>query len=222
MAAQQQRIVAPARTDLDVTNYESVVNALRHWRPDVVIHCAAVVGRRECDTDPAKAELVNVVGTRNVTLACRNFGTKLVFISTAAVFDGLSGNYTETDSPNPKYLYAMTKLEAERIAATANHLIIRTDFFDPERFKYEAVFSDHFCSKEPSPTVARKILAAIKKEITGILHIGGQRMTLFDALRPYFSNIRPISIIESSMPDFPRDLSLSSNHFIKEHNVCEY
>lgn len=223
MAAQQQRIVAPARTELDVTSYESVLNAMRHWRPDVVIHCAAVVGRKECDKDPVKAELVNVAGTRNITLACRNIGTKLVLISTAAVFDGLSGNYTETDSPNPKYFYAMTKLEAERIAATtANHLIIRTDFFDPEGFKYEAVFADHFCSKEPSPTIARKILVAIKKGMIGILHISGQRMTLFEVLRPYFSNIKPISIIESTMPDFPRDLSLSSNQFNKEHNVCEY
>jgi len=215
MAAQQHRIVAPARKELDVTSYESVLNAMRHWRPDVVIHCAAVVGRKECDKDPVKAELVNVDGTRNVALACRHFETKLVFISTAAVFDGLCGNYSETDSPNPKYLYAMTKLEAERIATIANHLIVRTDFFDPEGFKYEAVFADHFCSKEPSPAIARKILAAIKKGMTGILHIGGQRMTLFDALRPYFSNIKPISILESTMPDFPRDLSLSSNQFNK-------
>jgi dTDP-4-dehydrorhamnose reductase len=207
-------IFAPTRAEMDITNYDSVLKVARVFRPHIVIHSAALVGRRECDADPRLADEVNVVGTRNMMLACKELNAKLVFISTAAVFDGKKGNYSERDEPNPQYLYAETKLKAEKaVLESKNHLIIRTDFFDPTRFKYDEVFTDHFCSKEPTPVIAKKILWAMESGARGSIHIGGPRRSLFDVLSFFFPRIKPIRISESSMPDFPRDLSLSTESF---------
>jgi dTDP-4-dehydrorhamnose reductase len=201
---------------MDIINHDSVIAALRFFQPRVVIHSAAIVGRRECEADPLCTEQVNVAGTRNVMFACKELKSKLVFISTAAVFDGKNGNYSESDAPNPQYLYAETKLRAEMIVSELeNHLIIRTDFFDPLKFKYDKVFSDHFCSKEPVSVIARKVLQAVAVGATGIVHIGGPRKSLYEILMPFFPNLKPIKISESSMPDFPRDLSLSTEKFSK-------
>jgi hypothetical protein len=105
---------------------------------------------------------------------------------------------------------------AEKIVQRLDdHLIIRTDFFDPLAFKYRDVFDDHFCSKESTTIVSAKILDAVGRGIKGVIHLGGARQTLFQILRPTFPNIRPISISESSMPDFPRDLSLRSVTYVK-------
>ena len=202
---------APGHAELDVTNNEAVWRLLKLCRPRVVIHSAALVGRAECQDNKEQAEQVNICGTRNFMLACKEFKAKLVFISTAAVFDGNQGNYVEDDKPNPQYFYAQTKLFAETIVRELeDHLIIRTDFFDPTSFKYDQVYSDHYCSKEPTAIIAKKILAAIDAGATGVKHIGGPRRVLYEILRPFFPSIRPIKIENSSMPDFPRDLSLAS------------
>ena len=199
---------------MDITNYKAVLETAKLLRPRVVVHSAAIVGRKECEADRARAEEVNVGGTRNIVLACKEVRAKLVFISTAAVFDGRKGNYSERDIPNPQYLYAETKLKAEKVVLELeDHLTVRTDFFEPAKFKYEEVFTDHFCSKEPTPVIAEKILLAIEMGIGGFIHLGGQRKSLYNVLRPFFPSIKPIAISESSMPDFPRDLSLSTGRF---------
>jgi dTDP-4-dehydrorhamnose reductase len=196
---------------MDITNYRSVLKLTKLYQPRVVIHSAALVGRAECQANKEQAVRVNICGTRNIMWACKEAKVKLVFISTAAVFDGNKGNYFEDDKPNPQYFYAETKLIAETIVLELeDQLIIRTDFFDPATFKYQEVYSDHYCSKEPTRITARKILKAIDMGATGVMHIGGSRRILYDILRPFFPSIRPIMIENSRMPDFPRDLSLAS------------
>jgi dTDP-4-dehydrorhamnose reductase len=199
---------------MDITNYDNVIEIVRFFQPRLIIHSAALVGFRETEKEPRLTRQVNVLGTQNLVLACKKFGTKFVFISSAAVFDGKKGYYTEHDTPNPQYLYAQTKLDAETIVSDLDdHLIIRTDFFDPLKSKYDNVYIDHFCSKEPTTVIARKIFRAIELDLSGIIHIGGPRRSLYDLLKPIFPNISPIRIIDSSRPDFPRDLSLSSEMF---------
>jgi dTDP-4-dehydrorhamnose reductase len=207
-------IFAPGRHEMDVSNYEALRETIKNFQPRIVIHSAALVGKKECEADPQRAEQVNVTGTRNVMLACKESKAMLVFISTAAVFDGKKGTYSEDDVPKPQYLYAETKLRAEKIVSKLeNHLIIRTDFFDPMKFKYDGVFTDHFCSKEPTAAIAKKVLHSIKIGTKGLLHLGGARGSLYDILKPFFPSITPIRISDSSMPDFPRDISLSSKVF---------
>jgi len=49
-----------------------------------------------------------------VANACRSLGARLVYLSTAAVFDGQKPTpYIETDLPNPANLYGRTKLAGE-------------------------------------------------------------------------------------------------------------
>lgn len=203
-------IIAPSHTEMDITDWRTVLKVTELLRPSVIIHSAALVGRGECEANREQAIQVNIQGTRNVVLACQETNTKLVFISTAAVFDGEKGNYSEDDKPNPRYFYAETKLVAEGVVLElADSLIIRTDFFDPNGFKYQQVYSDHYCSKESTRVIARKTLQAVHAGTTGVKHIGGPRQILYDILRPYFPRIRPVTIRNSSMPDFPRDLSLA-------------
>jgi dTDP-4-dehydrorhamnose reductase len=204
-------MLAPSHVEMDITNYRAVLKLAKLYRPRVVIHSAALVGRAECQANKKQAVQVNICGTRNILLACKETKAKLVYISTAAVFDGKKGNYFEDDKPNPQYFYAETKLVAEAIVVELDdHLIIRTDFFDPAQFKYQDVYSDHYCSKEPTRIIAKKIVKAIDVGATGVKHIGGPRRILYDILRPFFPSISPITIRKSSMPDFPRDLSLAS------------
>jgi len=76
-----------------------------------VLHAAAWTDVDGAEADPAGAELVNVVGTRNVAA----LGAPVVYFSTDYVFDGAKREpYLESDEPGPVSVYGRTKLEGEQ------------------------------------------------------------------------------------------------------------
>jgi dTDP-4-dehydrorhamnose reductase len=96
---------ARTREQLDVTRPLDLVTDCY-----LVLHAAAWTDVDGAEADPAGAEAVNVVGTRNVVA----LGAPVVYFSTDYVFDGRKGEpYVESDEPNPLGAYARTKLAGE-------------------------------------------------------------------------------------------------------------
>ncbi|MGE5272508.1 MAG: dTDP-4-dehydrorhamnose reductase [Verrucomicrobiota bacterium] len=78
---------------------------------DLVLHAAAWTNVDGAEADPVEAELVNVIGTRNVVAG----GAPVVYFSTDYVFDGTKREpYVESDEPRPESVYGRTKLAGER------------------------------------------------------------------------------------------------------------
>jgi len=103
--------------DLDITDAGATRRIIGGARPDIVVHAAALTDTRLCEDDPDLAHRVNGLGTRNVSLACRDAGAALVYVSTNEVFDGLKGEpYVGSDRPNPINAYGRSKLEGEEQA----------------------------------------------------------------------------------------------------------
>lgn len=100
-------------------------------QPDWVIHCAALANLELCEEHPTLAWELNTEIPRNLAILCRKGGARLLQVSTDAVFDGQTGNYSEEDSPNPLSTYAKSKLEAEYAVAEANPdaIIARVNLF---------------------------------------------------------------------------------------------
>jgi dTDP-4-dehydrorhamnose reductase len=99
---------------LDVTQQRDVEALVGSGNFDICVHAAAVRDLEACEDDVRTAMTVNVHGTRNVAEACRRAGTRLVYISTDHVFDGLPRtSYTENDEPRPLQVYGFTKLGGE-------------------------------------------------------------------------------------------------------------
>lgn len=109
---------------LDKTDRENVFKTIEEFSPDWVIDTAAYHSVDGCETDRELCRLVNVEGTKNIVDACREYGCRLVFVSTDYVFDGVKGFYTEEDEPNPLNYYGLCKLEAEKIVAKLDEYII--------------------------------------------------------------------------------------------------
>ena len=101
-------------SDLDITNKENCDSVFNKEKPDFCINAAAYTAVDKAESEPEKAELINVIGAKNLAEACKNFNAKLIHISTDFVFDGSKNSpYNETDLPNPKGVYGQTKLEGE-------------------------------------------------------------------------------------------------------------
>jgi len=54
----------PTHKEMDVSNSEFVNKVILSYKPDLLIHAAAMVGIRECEENKEKARLTNVDGTK--------------------------------------------------------------------------------------------------------------------------------------------------------------
>jgi dTDP-4-dehydrorhamnose reductase len=96
--------------DWDVTQLPPRALLGGPMQPALVLHAAAYTAVDAAESDPDRAEAVNVLGTRNAVL----LGAPLVYYSTDYVFDGTKGEpYVESDEPRPLSVYGRTKLAGE-------------------------------------------------------------------------------------------------------------
>jgi dTDP-4-dehydrorhamnose reductase len=102
--------------DVDLGDGSSLESALRDFAPDAVLHAGAVTDVDGCERDPDLAWRVNVTATEQASRACRAVRARLVAVSTDYVFDGKRGCYVETDTANPRGVYAVTKRAGEDAA----------------------------------------------------------------------------------------------------------
>lgn len=99
---------------LDVRDHAHVARTFEQFKPDIVLHLAAETDLEFCESHPDIAEQTNSLATEAIAKLCEQYSAKLVYISTAGVFDGMkSGFYTEADQPKPIMVYGRTKYEGE-------------------------------------------------------------------------------------------------------------
>jgi dTDP-4-dehydrorhamnose reductase len=116
---------------LDITDPKMITDTVARTEPDCIINCAAMASVDECERQPALAQSINAVGPGILAEAAQKIGSRLVHVSTDAVFDGLYGGYLEDSPPHPINIYALTKLEGEKNVANYNqdYVILRTNFY---------------------------------------------------------------------------------------------
>ncbi len=111
---------ALAHRDLDVTDDAQVTDAIQRIKPEVIINAAAYNDVDGAEDHPTTALNVNAFAVRALAMAAAPLGATLVHYSTDFVFDGTaSAPYHETDRPNPRSVYAASKLLGEWFADTA-------------------------------------------------------------------------------------------------------
>ena len=114
---------------LDVRDYWNVDYYFRKRENDFdyVIHAGAVTRPMVIHEDnPTLSIKTNIVGTANVVMACEKYKKKIIYISTDYVYDGISGNFKETDCMKPFTKYGWSKLGGEcAVQMYDNHLILR-------------------------------------------------------------------------------------------------
>jgi dTDP-4-dehydrorhamnose reductase len=114
--ADRNRLSQDTDVLVDIADRTQVNSALRKLRPDCVLLLAAISDVDRCEREPEHAWAVNLHGVENVANACAQTGSRLLFTSTGAVFDGRKIGYVESDPVSPVSVYAQTKAAAESVA----------------------------------------------------------------------------------------------------------
>lgn len=100
---------------IDITSSEDVHGLFGEIRPSAVVNLAAISDIDRCEREQTRALAVNVQGAEKVAAECAKLLSRLVFLSSAAVFDGCQHGYREDDPPSPLSVYGQTKVQAEMV-----------------------------------------------------------------------------------------------------------
>lgn len=180
-----------AARQVDLTDLSAVRELWAGAAPDVVVHAAALTSIETCEEHPDLARRLNADVTEEVARQCRDRGTRLLHVSTDAVFDGSDGPYSEADATGPLSVYGQTKLEAEGrcLDACPDALVARVNFFgwsaggdrSLAEFFITALragrpvggFTDVLFSPLYQRDLGDLLMAAVETRITGVRHAGG-------------------------------------------------
>lgn len=114
LARQEIPFTGVSSSDCDIADERAVQSLFERVRPDAVIHCAAYTKVDLAEDEPERCWAVNVDGTRNIALACRNSGAKLLYVSTDYVFPGTGEQpYSPMSPTGPLNVYGRSKLAGE-------------------------------------------------------------------------------------------------------------
>jgi dTDP-4-dehydrorhamnose reductase len=122
-------VTAFGREELDVTDDGAVAETIDALHPDAIVNAVAYNDVDGAEDHPVEALNGNAFAVRALARAAQRTGAALVHYSTDFVFDGTASRpYTEADPPNPRSVYAASKLLGEWFAADpSRHYVLRVE-----------------------------------------------------------------------------------------------
>lgn len=173
--------------DFDITDKTATAEYIKKYNPDAVVHCAAYTAVDRAEDDPDTCFKVNVTGSGNIALACKEIDAKMLYVSTDYVYGGDGeAPFEPTDKVNPQSVYGSTKLGGEQavIENLSRYFIVRTSWvfgingnnFVKTMLRLGAeremlnVVDDQIGSPTYTPDLARLICDLIVTDKYGIYH----------------------------------------------------
>jgi dTDP-4-dehydrorhamnose reductase len=113
---------------IDIINEKKLKEILLETEPNVIINTAAMTQVDDCEGDRKACDLLNVSVVEWLGEISEKIEAHLIHLSTDFIFDGIKGNYKETDVPNPLSYYGVSKLKSEEVLINSkiSYTILRT------------------------------------------------------------------------------------------------
>ncbi|KKS90141.1 MAG: hypothetical protein UV65_C0020G0003 [Parcubacteria group bacterium GW2011_GWF2_43_11] len=140
----------------DITKKEKLKKRLAKFKPETIIHLAAVHFIPHCNENPIKTTLVNVSGTQILLeIALKKNIKNFLFASSAAVYQPKMRPHKEKDHLEPIDIYGISKKSAEEIVKFYGE---NTNL----RFIILRIFNVYGLNN-PNPHIIPRLLSQIKK-----------------------------------------------------------
>lgn len=222
-----KRAIGCDREEFDLSNPDSIHDAVRRYRPQVVINCGAYTAVDKAETEPELCNTINASAVAAFAQACQQLEAVLVQISTDYVFGAepsVRSPWEESAEPAPQGQYAKSKWRGEQAAATApDHLIVRTcglygggpnhvSFVEKmlqlgEQRTHLRVVDDQHCTPSLVDDVAAAVLQLLESKRRGVFHVVNDGATTWNEFAKeifrivgYNVQVDPISTAEFNAP----------------------
>ena len=152
------------KTELDITNMANCKKLISTFKPDWVINAAAYTNVDKAEVEKERCFEVNCDGPRIISEILKDFGGRLLQISTDYVFDGESKKPYQEDSPLcPINKYGESKAYGEDAirkiyGETNNYLILRTSWLmGPHKKNFLKTMLDFHAKKNEISVVSDQL-----------------------------------------------------------------
>ncbi|MCD0488413.1 SDR family oxidoreductase [Pedobacter sp. MC2016-14] len=182
--------------EMDILNAQNVREVVERYKPDAIIHTAAMTNVDTAHDHREEADCLNVESVATLIAICAEHNIQLVHLSTDFIFDGADGPYDELAAPNPLSYYGQTKLKAEELIKTSGikWAILRTILVYGivndmsrsnivlwakgalEKGKPINVVNDQFRMPTLAEDLADCCLLAVEKDAYGVYNASGKDM----------------------------------------------
>lgn len=206
--AQGHYVFTPSKLACNITRKTHVEIAVI-VRPDIIVNCAGIIPPRT-ESEPGLADSVNHLGAKLLAQVCYKHNIRLVHISTDAVFSGEFAPYDEERTPSPVNSYGVSKFKGERaVSAECPALILRPAFRHDGPWPFPTAFTDAYRSSVwLSQLLPDMVSAILMPDLTGILHMGGPRRSVYDTAREVSPGVLPGKLEDFKGWRIGRDLTL--------------
>jgi dTDP-4-dehydrorhamnose reductase len=231
----------PKSVLLDITNKAAIEQYIEENQPASLIWLSGSKDVRKCELDSEFSYQLNSRPVESLVKSIEKVSpdTKVIYISTDYVFDGIKGYYHDNDICNPVTNYGRSKLIAEKILQSSNvdYLILRTSaiMIENKGFlgwllsqlrsgKIVDLFSNTYFSPTPIELLNQVIAGYIVMPSFGkkIVHMAGPRISRFQfgldlvetlGIKP--SQIRNV-LADFGSSTFQQDLSLITSKELQQ------
>ncbi|WP_415034356.1 dTDP-4-dehydrorhamnose reductase [Azonexus sp.] len=125
-------VIAWGRESCDMADTAGLAARVQALAPQIIVNATAYTAVDKAESEPELAYAINAEAPRQLALAARNCGAKLVHYSTDYVFSGTKTSaYDEDDTPAPRSVYGQSKRAGEEAiqgVAGAQSVIFRTSW----------------------------------------------------------------------------------------------
>jgi len=172
------KLIFLSKKQLNILDVNSIEKAIKKYKPKRLIHCAGLSRPMEIHkSNISKSIDLNIIGTANITKICEKYNVKLIYFSTGYVYEGIKGNYKESDGVKPFNNYGLSKLGGEcAVAMYKNSLILRISMTE-KPFLHQKAYTNiksNFLFHEDLVKILPKILNQ-----KGILNVGGKAQSIY-------------------------------------------
>lgn len=202
--------LTPTKKQADVRDYWKLDSYFYEYQNDFdsVVHAGAITRPMVAhENNPSLSIQTNIIGTSNVVLMCERYNKKIIYISTDYVYEGLNGNYKETDAIKPFTKYGWSKLGGEcAVKMLDNHLILRMGM-NKKPFPHPKALKDMIKSLiyvEDAAKVTLKLLGE-----NGVINVGGKAQSVYDFVKEENPNVEPIYLKDISDVNMATDCSMN-------------
>jgi dTDP-4-dehydrorhamnose reductase len=122
----------------DLTDLDGIADTVRTLKPHVIINAGAYTAVDQAESDKDTAFMVNAKAPAVLAREAKALGAWLIHYSTDYVFPGTGDTpWSESDTPRPLSVYALSKLQGEEeiAAATDKYITLRTSWVYAARGK---------------------------------------------------------------------------------------
>jgi len=191
----------------NILSLNSLTKIIKKVKPKIVLHTAGLSRPMKIhDTDINKSINLNIIGTSNLIKVCNQFRIKIIYFSTSYVYEGLIGNYKETDPVKPFNNYGWSKLGGEcAVMMYKNSLILRITMTQkPFMFKKAYVnLLANYMYHEDLVDILPKIINQ-----KGIINIGGKTQSIYNFAKSKNLNVKKAKLTETKKLPLKQNMNI--------------